>query len=292
MNLYPINFTIPEEIIVDQIPQKDKDFSSLIPGNLSTYIYQTQEEYYQEYQRSYYAFTWKKCGWDCLRHYEILACGCIPYFVNLENCPEKIMTFLPKKLIIEAMNIEGVENGKINHDIFDKQKYFEILSKLLEHTRKFLTVNFLAKYIILKLNYPPQKILMLNGDIKPDYQRCLLAIGLRRVYKQKFIDYPKISHLYKSYTNEKNIYGKGFTYSKRLEDEDIDRNNIEEKIKNKYFDLIIYGGFHRGLLYHELVCKKYHEKQIIYICGVDCHPSYGCKLKTDVNGIKFLREYI
>ncbi len=35
MNLYPINFVVPEEIIVENIPKKDKDFSDLVVGNLS-----------------------------------------------------------------------------------------------------------------------------------------------------------------------------------------------------------------------------------------------------------------
>jgi hypothetical protein len=48
-------------------------------------FYNTEEEYYNEYKKSYFAITTKKCGWDCMRHYEILANGCIPYFLNIEN---------------------------------------------------------------------------------------------------------------------------------------------------------------------------------------------------------------
>jgi hypothetical protein len=31
----------------------------------------------------------KKGGWDCLRHYEIIGNGCMPYFENIEKCPKK-----------------------------------------------------------------------------------------------------------------------------------------------------------------------------------------------------------
>lgn len=67
--LHPITFSIAEQKIVNIIPKKTKILSSLIPGDISTYIYNTEEEYYKEYQQSYFATTTKKSGWDCMRHY-------------------------------------------------------------------------------------------------------------------------------------------------------------------------------------------------------------------------------
>src|SRR5579872_430226 len=92
----PIEFTIPEIKIVTKIPNKDKDFASLIPGKLDTYVYNSEETYYEDYQRSYFAITTKKGGWDCLRHYEILSQGCIPYFVDLDKCDLDTMHFFPR----------------------------------------------------------------------------------------------------------------------------------------------------------------------------------------------------
>jgi hypothetical protein len=37
-------------------------------------------------------------GWDCLRHYEILASGAVPYFTGVEDSPHDVMTSLPKVL--------------------------------------------------------------------------------------------------------------------------------------------------------------------------------------------------
>ena len=45
-----------------------------------------------------------------MRHYEILACGCIPIFENLENCPEKTMFNFPKEIIKET-NKGKIKNG-------------------------------------------------------------------------------------------------------------------------------------------------------------------------------------
>ena len=91
MPVYAITFSIPELKIVRGMQHKTKLLSNLIPGNMSTYIYNTEEEYYNEYKSSLFAITTKKSGWDCMRHYEILACGTIPYFPNNENCPKDTM---------------------------------------------------------------------------------------------------------------------------------------------------------------------------------------------------------
>ena len=58
--LFPITFSIPKEKICDISIQKTKILSNLIPGNVTTYIYNTEQEYYNEYQQSYFAITTKK----------------------------------------------------------------------------------------------------------------------------------------------------------------------------------------------------------------------------------------
>ena len=89
--ILPITFSIPKNKIVTEIPLKTKFLSNLVPGDSNTYIYKTENDYYNEYKESLFATTYKKAGWDCMRHYEILACGCILYFPNIENCPPKTM---------------------------------------------------------------------------------------------------------------------------------------------------------------------------------------------------------
>lgn len=285
---YPIQFAISETKIVSEIPFKDKDFASLIPGDQRTYIYNSESEFYQDYQRSYFALTKEKGGWDCLRHYEILACGCIPYFLNLENCPPKIMTLLPKKLILEAMHLPGVSNGSIDFTLFDKTRYFEILNELLQYTREHLTAKAVAQSILDTVEYKGTgKILYLSDDPSPDYLRCCLLIGFKELLGDRIIDVPKIEHIYKTYPeNERLLYGKGFTYTKIVDDLPVNRENLEHRIMTREFDLIIYGSVHRGLRYHDLVRRAYPTQKILYLCGEDSHQ---CKFKSYPN--LFLREF-
>ena len=271
--VYPMQFSIAEEKIVKEIPHKDLDFAPLIPGKLSTYIYTKESDYRRDYQRSYFAVTCKKGGWDCMRHYEILANGCIPYFVNLDECDCNTMYFLPKSLIKEAMNLPGVSYMSIDHEKFDKVRYFEILNQLLEHTRQYLTTKNMAAYLLGKINYSGRgKILFLSNSVAPDYMRCSTLAGLKELLGDRIVDVPKIEHIYKNYSGKvEQLDGKGFSYTKTIEDIPVDRSNIEQRIRNGEFDLIIYGSVHRGLRFHGLVVRSYSPDKIIYLCGEDAH---------------------
>jgi hypothetical protein len=81
---------------------KTKDFSFITPLNRNTYIYNSEKDYYADYSQARFGVTLKKAGWDCMRHYEILANGCIPFFIDIEKCPINTMKLCPKDLFIEA----------------------------------------------------------------------------------------------------------------------------------------------------------------------------------------------
>lgn len=288
-NPIPIQFSIPANKVVQTIPAKNRDFAFIIPGQLSTYIYHDEATYYNDYQRSYFAVTTKKAGWDCLRHYEILANGCIPYFLNLDECPDNTMSLFPKDLIKEAMSLPGVSYLAIDHTKFDKKRYYEILATLLEHTRKHLTGKAMAQYILDAIHYRGSgKILYLSQDTYPDYLRCLTLAGLKDLLGDRVIDVPKIDHLYKTYSNDiRLLYGRGITYTKLIHDDFVDREDIEGRIKRKEFDLIIYGSVHRGMPFYDLVYKTYEPERIVYLCGEDMHQ---CAYKGWLQNF-FLREF-
>lgn len=284
----PLQFAIPEIKIVKEVPPKTRDFSYIIPGNFKTYIYTQEDKYYKSYQRSYFAVTRCKGGWDCMRHYEILANGCIPYFIDIDKCNPGTMVMLPKELLKEAMNLPGVSYLKIDHKKFNKAKYYEILNKLLAHTRKYLTTQKMAAHVLQTINYSGTgKILFLSDDPYTDYMRCTILTGLKECLGVRVVDVPKIEHIYTSYAGDvKELYGKGFSYTKIVEDLPVDRDNIEQRIKDKEFDLVIYGSVHRGLRHYSLVCDTYEPEKIIYLCGEDGHQCEYSHLHN-----LFLREF-
>ncbi len=130
-----INFCIPEEHVLKSAPQKLKDTAHIVPGKRETYIYTNEAVYYQDYRESVFGITTKKGGWDCLRHYEILMNGCIPYFTGIENCPRLTLLDFPKDVVRETNAYR--EAGKA----FDHNAR---IAALLEYTRTALTTRHLA----------------------------------------------------------------------------------------------------------------------------------------------------
>jgi hypothetical protein len=141
-NLLPITFAFPTDKLAQPNKNKTQDYGTVIPGQLETYIFKTEQSYYEDYQKSYYGVTMKKAGWDCMRHYEILGNYCMPYFMGLEDCPKDTLANFPKELLMEARNL--AEN-------FDESNFFSILDQVYEHTKQYLTTKALAEYLISKI---------------------------------------------------------------------------------------------------------------------------------------------
>ena len=299
MNIYPLSYSIPEEIFDDSVA-KENNLADLVPGKSETYIYENQDDYYNMYGKARFGITHKKYGWDCLRHYEMLANNCIPFFENLDKCPKNTMITFPKNLIIKAN--KNMDFNKYHKEIF-------------QYAKNNLTCKQSAKYvldIISKLNKDKNNgtnvnkpsILMLSGVTgyrNVNYTRELLAIGLRKKLGVNFIEYPKINSIYKNCKKLHKYVGKGFTYGGILDDVYINRHNILERIINEEFDYIIYGkvGKKRGeidefenLQYWNKVSRVYDKNQIIFIYGGDlCRSKEDEDLKYHFKkGICFVRE--
>lgn len=82
-------------------------------------------------------------------------------------------------------------------------------------------------------------------DKNEDYLSDSMLHGFRQLYGNSVIDFPKKDCMYKSYPTEKKVYGNGFTLYRTMDEIDVDRTNIEEKLKNNYFDLIVISDIQR-----------------------------------------------
>ena len=181
-NIKPINFSIPKNKIIKEINRKPKNLlSPLIPGRLETYIYKDEKSYNQMYQNSVFALTYRKGGWDCFRHYEILMNGCIPFHLEINKCPNKTLEKLPKDLLKEILkkyewilskynpffiykkkflNIKKImlflissikSNESLENFIHNNEEVFEIKNQLLNYTKNNLTTELIAKGIIERI---------------------------------------------------------------------------------------------------------------------------------------------
>jgi hypothetical protein len=125
--VYPIGFGIPSHLIrpldararsqLHQAHVQDTDFTSE-----TAYKFTEEKAYYDDLAKSFFGMTMKKGGWDCMRHYELLAAGTVVMFKRLDlkpalcapQCPDFIsysgkQDFLQKT---EALVLNGRPTGE------------------------------------------------------------------------------------------------------------------------------------------------------------------------------------
>lgn len=141
-DLLPISFAIPESKLCHDMPEKLRLISEEIPRCDRNYAFSREVDYYREYQTSRFAITHKRAGWDCKRHYEILANRCVPIFRDIEACPPYTLMTLLKKMLA---NIEHSWPSLSDAD------YREINVALYEYTKAHLTTKHLAQYVLESL---------------------------------------------------------------------------------------------------------------------------------------------
>jgi hypothetical protein len=133
----PIQFAIPYEKVALEGIDKTQQFAKIDPRDKSTYIYSQESDYYHDYRSSLFAYTTKKAGWDCLRHYEIMANDSIPIFIDLNQCPIGTMQFFPRMEIFGA-NALLLQNGV---EFFQTDQGVEIWTRIQSQIKKYLLSN-------------------------------------------------------------------------------------------------------------------------------------------------------
>ena len=128
----PIQFAFPTNKVSNGV-KKERRIAHSDPRDKKTYIFNSENDYYRDYQFSKFAITQKKAGWDCLRHYEIMGNGCIPLFPEIMNCPRFVMMRFPKALMTKIAFFEK------NEPKWLEQRYEYFHSEMMDHFNKYNT---------------------------------------------------------------------------------------------------------------------------------------------------------
>ena len=141
-NLLPITFSYPTHYLANINKNKIQEYGTVIPGEKHTYVFNNEEDYYKDYQDSFYGVTSKKAGWDCMRHYEIMGNYCMPYFPDLKDCPKDTLYNFPKELILEG--VELANN-------FNMNKYYSLMDDIYKEFINNLTTKVVAYNLINRI---------------------------------------------------------------------------------------------------------------------------------------------
>lgn len=280
-------YCIPANMFREKVPlleNKKYVVSPLIPGDTSNYLFRAGEEakYYNMYSASMFAITQKKGGWDCLRHYEILAAGCIPIFEGIGHCPEDTLVTFPKQLLKDAYSIllpwRNTQEQKEAYPIY--------ASRLLQFTKEQCSTKSNAERFLCDMGRIPKNILMLVGDIGVNYTRELNWIGIKQwasTVGVNAVEYPTLDFLYDDFSESRlsELYGNGFTYSRKLSSAikiKMNEREVIESIQQKKWDMIVYGkvgpdethiGSVPNMPFWDHVFKRYSRDEIVFWYGGD-----------------------
>ncbi len=187
--VYPISFSIPRNLITDlhEHSSKSRVLASIISGRYDTYLFPDQASYYKGYAISMFAATYKKGGWDCLRHYKILAAGCIPYMPDAAEIPNGTMFRWPRRMLLSILELKGLNHGGIHMTIegstnssaellkygeFDFKLYHDNLRGLRNHMFKIPhNRGYGATFIVVLLNQSNQDIVCRSSHIRDPLSR-------------------------------------------------------------------------------------------------------------------------
>lgn len=173
--MHPITFGIPAQYVRAVVPAKSQALATVVPGDHATYKFwprpgasptelaDLERAYYADMERALFGLTWKKAGWDCLRHLELLAAGCVPLFTDIHSAPAGVLALYPKRVLDLVLRFPGIvalqgvpgqeasaapRNVTIVMTSLDKALYSLTVSALLDYTRRRLTTVGVAAHML------------------------------------------------------------------------------------------------------------------------------------------------
>ena len=110
----------------------------------------SEDEYYDKYNNAYFVMTGRKGGYDCMRHYEIIAAGSLPVFIDYLHVPQGCMITWPSSLQLAANSLYIDYMAPIKHNEYDKlhKYYHKLLRDFYDYAYHNLTTENLAEYIL------------------------------------------------------------------------------------------------------------------------------------------------
>ncbi len=291
VRVHPIGFSIPERYVVSgsgtPLLARSRVVATVIPGNARTYVFQepSDERYHADYRASAFGITHRKGGHDCLRHYEVLAAGCVPLFPGIDSCPARTMTHFPKAVVAQALALVPAPPptlGALPAPVV--QTLEDLRQSMLEHTRRTLTTAAMARYLlgVVERATPRgsavKRVLVLPGEDRPDYLALLTLHGLKEVLGRTGADAPllELPYLYDDFplSATGGLYGRGYSYARTLpsalKSERRPLADVAADLRGGAYDAVIYPSLHRGARLLEAEARAaLPPGRVVYLCGED-----------------------
>lgn len=288
----PISFSWPiEDWEFASRIAKTKTTSSVIPWY--PYTFESYELYLKQYQESKYALTFKKGGWDCFRHLEIMASSSLPVMPDIQDCPLLTMHFYPKALF--GLTLESIRAGE---DLYESM--IEVQSSWF---KSHLISEQMAKYLLSQFQPLPEKVYFLDPGLteQPDYLSVQIYSGLKQLLGKENVTsvFPADSVFEDWDGNAQALHGRGFGYTRILKsgyrneaemDSVVNSTEVLKMASSK--DLLIIGDVSRNSrLAQEISANTNIEARKSFVWGYDLAPDRKAREWLEsLHGVRFVRE--
>jgi hypothetical protein len=110
-----------------------------------------------------------------------------------------------------------------------------------------------------------------------DYLADSVLHGLRSLLDDQVVDYPKAERLYQDCGEStwRQIRGCGFTLYGLLENIEIDRDGIVQKILAREFDLVIFGEIYEDYKLFQQLASRLDARKVALLDGADAQSMYA-----------------
>ena len=288
--VWPISFSYPRPSSALSSSSSSSTICPVFPGH--RYAFTNEADYISNYGNFSFALTHKKGGWDCFRHLEIMYAGAVPFMPDASLIPEFTMVHYPKTFLAEVA--EGLRHSRV---VIKPQASQE----LAVHFNDNLTSAAMARYVLRAAEVGKDaKVLFIDAAAvsMPDYQSVFTLIGLKQILgKRVTVAFP-IDYVYEDWAGDAApLYGRGFGYSRVLETNLKNRNEISGQVLDLSaaplgaFDAVVLGSVTRNANLAEELLTRFPTAKTIWIHGEDKGPSASDIATFRAKGVTaFVRE--
>lgn len=295
LGIWPISFSYPSfslDLARSGEPKKVRILSEVIPG--ASYSFEDYPSYLRQYSESEFALTFKKGGWDCFRHLEIIAAGAVPLMLDADRIPSSTMVHYPKQTIQRIM--WAIRRGKVGE-----------LDAIREHLSDWfdehLSSQKMAGYL-LKVADKSGPVLFLDQGLgsRPDYMSASIFSGLKDLLGKNVESYFGAGPLFAGWTGDtSHFHGLGFGYTRVIQDSLATEVDLEQTASDYPSKELLYEVARDGLVVVADVARNQDLSRYVssvldsggaaYIHSSD-RPLSRRELKSfrNLSGIKFSRE--
>lgn len=263
--VYPISFVLMRESYVQNNSEpKGQLISKVIPGK--PYSFSEENQLYEEYRNSDFAFTFRKCGWDSYRNLEILFQRCFPLYLDAKKIPRFCMTFYPKNQIQRVTESFLASPFSLSKDF--KENFFSTALKQLDS-------RFLGEYLLSCVGFLPKKILFYDENLdifRGDYQSMMTLKALFQIPDVEVTIVQELEYLFSRQYDQDDLYGRGFGYRGLLDGVKVRREaNFNIQLLD-YFDWVVVGSAARNMNFIQSLDSRLSDKTLM-IWGEDRPPT-------------------